>query len=263
MDALDPDVFELVDNPNTYTPLRPGEERVWDGRFVLYMGLQPGWNVAQRFRFAAEDVDAVRAEVHRLLRERGRTACAWEIGSAAEPDGLAGLLLERSLTWDQPDAEQTGMVLDRDPGAAPAGVLVRVAETLEDYATSERIAYEAFGEPADPPADVIKRMFETHDPSRWRRYLATIDGNDVATASASFAAQGVVLNAGSTLPGWRGRGAYRALVRARWEDAAAAGTPVLVTQAGAMSRPILERMGFSAVCRIQALQDTAVPDAAS
>jgi hypothetical protein len=36
----------------------------------------------------------------------------------------------------------------------------------------------------------------------------------------------------------------------------AAGTPVLVTQAGAMSRPILERLGFVAVCEVRALLDT-------
>ena len=256
MAGIDPDVFELVDNPNTYTPLRPGEERVWDGRFVLYMGLQPGWNVAQRFRFPAEELEDVRAEVHRLLRERDRTACAWEIGTAAQPDGLAGLLLERGLTWDDADHEQTGMVLDRDPGSPPAGVIVRVAETRDDYAATDRIAYRAFGETADPDPATADRLVETHDPSRWRRYLAAVDGVDVATGSASFTQRGVVLNAGSTLPEWRGRGAYRALVRARWDDAVAAGTPVLVTQAGAMSQPILERMGFTAVCRIEALQDT-------
>jgi len=37
----------------------------------------------------------------------------------------------------------------------------------------------------------------------------------------------------------RGRGAYRALVAARWADAVERGTPALVTQAGAMSKPML------------------------
>jgi hypothetical protein len=82
-----------------------------------------------------------------------------------------------------------------------------------------------------------------------------VEGVDVATGNAIFTDHGVVLNAGSTLPGWRGRGAYRALVRARWDAAVAAGTPVLVTQAGAMSRPILERLGFVAVCEVRALLD--------
>ena len=59
----------------------------------------------------------------------------------------------------------------------------------------------------------------------------------------------------AVLPEARGRGAYRALVRARWEDAAARGTPVLVTQAGRMSAPILLRAGFEEVARIHILID--------
>jgi hypothetical protein len=35
----------------------------------------------------------------------------------------------------------------------------------------------------------------------------------------------------------------------------AAGTPVLVTQAGEMSRPILERLGFRQICTVLALVD--------
>jgi GNAT superfamily N-acetyltransferase len=46
------------------------------------------------------------------------------------------------------------------------------------------------------------------------------------------------------LPVYRGRGVYRALVRARWDAALARGTLALVTQAGQMSRPILQRLGF-------------------
>ena len=52
-----------------------------------------------------------------------------------------------------------------------------------------------------------------------------------------------------------GRGVYKALVHARLRDAAERGTPVAVTQAGSMSRPILERLGFREVCRIHALID--------
>ena len=50
-------------------------------------------------------------------------------------------------------------------------------------------------------------------------------------------------------------GAYRALVAARAREAADRGTPVLVTHAGQMSRPILERLGFKPVSRIDRLLD--------
>jgi predicted GNAT superfamily acetyltransferase len=53
----------------------------------------------------------------------------------------------------------------------------------------------------------------------------------------------------------RGRGVYRALVRARWDVAVARGTPALVVQAGTMSQPILERLGFRTVCTIRLFVD--------
>jgi hypothetical protein len=55
----------------------------------------------------------------------------------------------------------------------------------------------------------------------------------------------------------RGRGIYRALVRARWDEAERRGTPALVVQAGKMSRPILERLGFETVCEVHTLVDSA------
>jgi len=65
----------------------------------------------------------------------------------------------------------------------------------------------------------------------------------------------LLLFGGSTLPEARGRGAYRSLVAARWHDAVARGTPVLVTQASPMSRPILAQLGFREVCEIRILLD--------
>jgi GNAT superfamily N-acetyltransferase len=251
--SVDPDLLALADNPNTHTPLGAGDERIVQPRFVLWMGSHPDWNVAQRFRFAAAELDEVMAEVHGLLRRRDRVRLSWEIGSEATPHGLAELLLDRGLVWDEPDPLQIGMVLDHEP-PRPAGVQVRAVGTIEEYAASETIAYTSFGSTGLTEAQ-IAQGFGRYDPNRSRRYLASVDGQDVATGNASFTPHGVVLNAGSTLPEWRGRGAYRALVRARWDDAVAAGTPALVTQAGRMSLPILERIGFVAVCEIRALMD--------
>jgi GNAT superfamily N-acetyltransferase len=55
---------------------------------------------------------------------------------------------------------------------------------------------------------------------------------------------GVALMGGAVLPEARGRGVYRALVHARWLHAAARGTPLLVVQAGHMSAPVLDGLGF-------------------
>jgi GNAT superfamily N-acetyltransferase len=52
------------------------------------------------------------------------------------------------------------------------------------------------------------------------------------------------LYGGGTLPAFRGRGFYRALVATRARDAIAAGASYLIVDALPTSRPILERLGF-------------------
>ena len=245
--------LELAENANTYTPLGPEDERIVDDRYVLWMGRgdAPGWNVAQRFRFPAEELDDVRAEIHGHLRAKGRTGCTWEIGSHAEPADLVDRLLALGLVDDEPTALAVGMVLTAPPAVeAPSEIEVRRAETDEEHLASEQIAAIAFGGPV--PTELTRKPLA--DP-RNVVYIAYLDGTPVARGSAAFSDHGATLFGGSTLPEARGHGAYRALVQARWEDAAARGTPVLVTQASPMSRPILGRLGFREVCEIRILLD--------
>ena len=244
-------VLELAENANTYTPLGPSDERIVDDRYVLWMGRgdEPHWNVAQRFRLRPEEIEEVRGEIHAILRAKGRTGCTWEVGSHATPEALVDRLLALGLEDDQPTALAIGMVLTEPPGPGPDDVEVRRAESDAEHLVADQIAAVAFGGPV--PTEASPRE---PDPDNVV-YLAYVDGNAVARASASFGEHGVTLFGGSTLPEARGRGAYRALVAARWDDAVARKTPILVTQAGPMSRPILAQLGFREVCEIRILLD--------
>ena len=68
-----------------------------------------------------------------------------------------------------------------------------------------------------------------------------------AVLLAAFGGAGINLFGGSVLPEARGKGVYRALTFARWDAAVERGTPALTVQAGKMSMPILERLGFERV----------------
>ena len=68
-----------------------------------------------------------------------------------------------------------------------------------------------------------------------------------STGRAVYTRAGGYLLGGATAEWARGRGAYRAVVRARWDAAVERGTPALAVGAGSMSRPILERLGFEQV----------------
>ena len=84
-----------------------------------------------------------------------------------------------------------------------------------------------------------------------------MDGRPAGTALAVPTDRGVFLIGGSTAEWARGRGVYRALVRARWDYAVGRGTPALVTHAMPdTSYPILRRMGFEEVCAIRRLEDS-------
>jgi GNAT superfamily N-acetyltransferase len=88
-------------------------------------------------------------------------------------------------------------------------------------------------------------------------FATFVEGRPVACGGVSFTPYGGFLAGGGTHPDYRGRGCYRALVRARWDAAASRGTPLLAVQAGKMSKPILDRLGFRQIATVHALVDRA------
>jgi len=259
-DGLAGDVLSLAENSNLHHPLGPNDERLVDERYVVYLGPGSfaGFTVVQRLRLEPENVERTVEEVRAELDRRGRMERTWEVGCSATPDDLTERLIDLGM---EPDREPyaVGMILDAAPQPGPSQVEVRRVATLEDYRASVRIAMDAFGMSDEDMAEVLDRA--EHDwtslaaSKHVRQYIAIIDGEPVATGRATLTDAGVLLNGGSTVERARGRGAYRALVAARWEDAVREGKPVLVTQAGAMSRPILARLGFREVCDIRILLD--------
>jgi hypothetical protein len=234
---------ELAEYPNSFAPLGPDDERIETNRYTLCMGNRARWNTVQRQQFDADELDDVLEEVRAHLRSRGGKRTQWEIGSHARPENLVELLRERGL---EPDREPyaTAMVLRSEPESPPPDVVARPVETYEEYRTASEVQHLAFEMP-EPFDDMGLR-------ERWERspnttFSAWADGRLVGAGTGAPTPHGVILYGGATHPDARGRGAYRALVHARWLDAVARGTPILVTQAGHMSQPILARLGFEAV----------------
>ena len=87
------------------------------------------------------------------------------------------------------------------------------------------------------------------DPAGLAIFVAEADGLVVSAGWVRFPSgtDFATLWGGATLPAWRGRGIYRALVRRRAQLAAERGRRYLEVDASADSRPILERLGFRVV----------------
>ena len=94
-----------------------------------------------------------------------------------------------------------------------------------------------------------------HPDNPGRLFVAELAGEVVGTSFAAFGEAGVNLFGGAVLPEARGRGVYRALVHARWRSAVERGTPALTVQAGRMSMPILERLGFQWIAPVRVYVD--------
>ena len=229
------------------------------GRYVVYLG--SGYRASQRHGAAGQ------ARARRGGRRRSRrfahcsaTAVAagaeWELGESSTPADLVEQLAGLGILPDEDEPVAIGMVLAAgDQIPEPPGTSARRVESVDELLTARRIQHEAFGGSADEVGfEQAEADFATEG-EIGSTFLAFVDGEPVAAGYASYTPLGLLLFGGATLPAARGRGAYRALVAARAREAADRGTPVLVTHAGQMSRPILERLGFKPVSRIDRLLD--------
>ena len=146
-----------------------------------------------------------------------------------EPEALLTLDLEAARPWADDDARHD--------------VRTFGLEGVEDTATVMAAVWP--GEVAAFRARFANE-FEAA-PERTRFYVAYADGHPAAAAWTQVSGPRTPflgLWGGATLPEHRGRGFYRALVAARVRAARAGGYRYATVDAGPMSAPILERLGF-------------------
>ncbi|HET7429554.1 MAG TPA: GNAT family N-acetyltransferase, partial [Gaiellales bacterium] len=172
----------------------------------------------------------------------------WEVGSGSTPSGLVDRLRALGMTGHEPGS-MLALACTAEPASATPGIETERVETDAQFDEVRGVFAEADG--WHPSDDWLR------GPGFVTRYLARIDGRAVATADITWLEhdRAVFLGGAVTLPEFRGRGAYRALVHRRWEEAAARGRDVLVTQSEPMSQPILLRLGFRVVGEITVLVD--------
>lgn len=261
-----PDAVRLLaEFPITYGPEPPAEmpvERVRTSRFSAL--LMPGpWGQLIEALDLGEDVPGAVEEVRALLRGSGRDRAVWFVAPASRPERVLERLRACGLepAVDPPwEPQFAAMVLGEAPEPGPTGIIARAVESLDEFERALRLEDEVFEVPEDD-----RRAREKHRHTLWELqesggssmciYVALLDGRMVGVARSLFADAAVNLSGGSVLPDARSRGVYRALVRARWDEGVARGTPALTVQAGRMSRPVLERLGFATVAEQHCLID--------
>jgi len=257
MDIPEP-VRRLALYPFLELPRPPDVEQVeFDGAFLNVNR----WPIAQIVSMRGggpADVEATVEAARAAARERGKSIVAWWV--PPDQDHVTPALEAAGLVnEDTPgfEAIENALVLVAPPrGGGVDGVEVRMTQTWEDFRDGSRVAEKTFGLPVVTDDELRARYDEYRHPDNpGRAFVALIDGRVVGMSYAAFGNAGVNLFGGAVLPEARGRGVYRALVRARWEAAAARGTPALTVQAGRMSRPICERLGFIFLAPVRVFVD--------
>jgi GNAT superfamily N-acetyltransferase len=250
--------LDVAEDAFAYTPDPPTQERVEFDGYVLrnHANPHPMFGLVLRPRLRDDRVDAALEHARGWFRERGRARYTWLVGDSATPSRLVDRLRRRGLAADEDEPVYAGMILDREPPQVPAIEVRRVAD-LDEFVRMNELMWEAFGSmppDADGARERLREIWAHHD-DRSVPYAAFAGGELVGSGSVLFTAGGAYLVLGNVAPHARGSGVYRALVRARWDEAVRRGVPVLVVQAGKMSKPILERLGFRQVRTIHALVD--------
>jgi GNAT superfamily N-acetyltransferase len=238
-----PSLAELAQETTLYLLPRPTFETIELDGYVYVAGMRS----ASVHRVCLGDVRAAVEWTRAESLRRGHRNLSWWVGDTATPADILELLPVLGVAVDGDEPVLTGLTATSPPPAAD-GVEVQRVDTLADYLAALEVDWEVWQTPEAERAErrvlETERFEPTHRSGVVHHFSALIDGRRVGFGRAIDTETAVALYGGSVLPEARGRGVYRALVRARWDHAVERGTPTLVVQAGAMSAPVLVGLGF-------------------
>ena len=253
------ELARFAEDPEFYLEPPEGAERFEAERYCLTIGSRRRWAGVCRLRLPDER-ELIASTVHEIIDlVEGVERVVWNVGPSSGSRSLPDEL--RSLGLRDPDLPLeplvAAMILTNEP---PSGgdVEVRRIASIDDHLAGLEILLAS--DTWTPEWAMAERASaeETYE-KRMRRggmqWLALQNGLPVAYAGAERGPMGLYLAGGATLPHARGGGCYRALVRARWEEAARLGLQGLAVQAQyGSSAPILRRLGFLETASITTLQ---------
>jgi predicted N-acetyltransferase YhbS len=254
---ITPELREYAETPDRFAPESAGVVRHDDGRVCVLVGI--GWASVSAPNVEPDEVEGLVAYTRELVHPD--TDVMWWLGPSARPSDIRERLLAAGLVEPRDRVGRLiSVVLTDEPQPAPPGVEVRRVETYDDFVAAREVQWDAFDARPERREASRRRLREDFEGSMESGvpagFLATLDGRAAGTAMSIPSSRGVFLIAGAVAPWARGRGLYRALVRARWDDAVERGTPTLVSQANPRtSYPILKRLGFRDVCEIARVED--------
>ncbi len=195
-----------------------------------------------------EALDALIARQVEVFAARSE-AFEWKLHGHDRPSDLSRRLRRAGL---EPEEQETVLIANvTDVSAAPelpADVLLREVSARGDLERIAAMEHEIWGDDRSWLAHALEAELGT-TPEEIVVVVAEAASQVICAGWVRFApaTDFASLWGGGTLPAWRGKGIYRALVAYRARLAEARGSRYLQVDASEDSRPILERLGFLAV----------------
>ena len=232
--------------------LAPGVRVERDGPLVRLLGLPGRGFVLYRDLGGLEEaeLDELIARQVQVFADRGERF-EWKLHGHDLPKDLPQRLRAAGFV---PEEKETVVIAPATDIAGeaplPEGVTLREVTGRADFERIAALEDAVWG--GEDQRGWLVDMLEserTVDPEGLTIVVAEADTTVVCAAWIRFEGETefATLWGGATLPHWRRRGIYRATVAYRASLAAARGYVYLETDASADSRPILERLGFTAV----------------
>ncbi len=229
-------------------PLPDGVTVERDGPLVRLFGLDEGGFLTyiDLDEFSGDRLDSLIARQRDLFAERGEQV-EWKLHGHDQPADLPRRLRAAGF---EPREEESVLIGPVAPLAATMpvladGVRLREVSARADLDRIARLKEAVWDRPGAWLADSLEREIAV-DPQSVTVLTAEVDG-ELASAGWVRYVTGTAfatLWGGATLPPWRRRGIYKALVVHRARLAAQRGYTHLQVDASNDSRPILERLGF-------------------
>lgn len=196
----------------------------------------------------ADSADEVIAAQVQFFASRGEEF-EWKLYSYDEPGDLAARLAAAGFIPDEPESLMVAAIAEISDALRsaelPPGVRLERANDEAGVARLARVGELVFGrDRSDLRNSLLAQLADA--PETIDIVIAMAGDEPVCSARTEFlpGTEFAGLWGGGTLPQWRRRGIYRALVRYRAELAAQRGYRYLTVDASDLSRPILERIGF-------------------
>jgi ribosomal protein S18 acetylase RimI-like enzyme len=212
--------------------------------------IAPGWRGVVWSDLDAAGADAaIAAEIERFAAVGGEWE--WKHYSYDRPADLPRRLAAAGFVAEEPEAVLVAEIASLDIDVPPpAGIEVRTAHDADAVAAVVRMHEEVFGEPHDDLGQALAgALLESPPPALG--VVAYAGRAPVAAARVELPAdtEFASLWGGGTLPAFRRRGIFRALVAHRAALAAARGYRYVQVDALPTSAPILRRLGFCELAR--------------